>query len=1120
MIWHFFVCLPSQSYIFSCSFFLSSNPSTFNLKFFIMKKTALFLSFFFAFVAFSASAQVKQVFKVMSYPDNKPLAGAVATLYGQSLQTNAKGVAVANLPENRKGDFLCMSEWTLDRYIQIGRTRESRYQFFQSNDTVFFYMVQEETYRETVTELFVKYFRRAYDSEAEMMLAYRDSVRLHPDWADEYAQTLLDYASHAYSPVIKQYYRDAVLTSPYKLSRLRDDVCAAAETFLKEGDVDGAAKAAKALIRKDDVSNDNLEIINDYMHFKDLNLVKDDGEPSSTYTRILYQNHFHDFSMTICSHLLNLLNDGNWEEADSITAKEEDRIPEYSFLFEPSFAKAANEKNPELMAAALQRYIDKCEEVCREYPYYEDGYWALYVNRRLMLATLQLVDDTVRLNQQWDSLLIACQRYVENENNGNFYKNRLLIEVYSDYLEFASRGLSAYSDAKILDLEAALCRAAKENYTRYPSDQFLQLQYAGWNHQYANSIENAEEDTPLRLELYRNQAEINEVLMKSFPEMFTVNYLVAHSSLLAHAVYAQEDDDVVRDAVRGFKRSFVLLDSLYPHIFTGTALDFCSNASDYLHGQNRNRAASELDAFIELLLDTHAKEHSRSIEAEKAQFFNHKAERMYYYKQYDGTLAYYEEANRYYMAALEKEPEYWPDFLTNYLQMGDAYLNMEMNEKALATYKKIFSYESQIPAAQMGVYIRLKGEAHYYSGDADRMLGNAKMAEKEYKAAENLYKRAMSLGDSTACFSLGEMYHTKAIAQYNAGSFKKVVPLMEKSAQYYQLYPMRRPYQRYEQVVSILENYYKDKNDNEQYVRTLDVAVEYYKRFSDRDTTHLNSYLSYSEKLASLNLEPQRKLKYARYEVDAHRKTIHWGKEESLPFLQSLYRLAQAYAAADSNLQALEVYNECLVVNRYLFSDTAATQCRANAITVYGDMINCANAIGNTTDEPENKEWYEKALRSSDTMIQLAEESLDETNDKHIYEMSQFYLKNALICNQLDWNSMAISQLDKANEYLLKLYEGKYKEAVESEIIRNLYLKGLLAAEENDPDLAKSYYSEAVEYATHVDDLADVAAIYYQTVDAWLDILENREYGKDVKTIESLKSQRNALVKIMKGKKK
>ena len=1085
----------------------------------LMKKTALFLSLFFAFVAFSASAQVKQVFKVMSYPEKKPLAGAVATLYGQPLQTNAKGVAVATLPENRKGDFLCMSDWTLDGYIQMGRTRESRYRFFQSNDTVFFYMAKEEAYREAATELFIKYFRRAYDSEAEMMLAYRDSVQLHPDLADDYAQNLMEYAGHAYSSVIAKYYKDAMSTSPYRLYRFRDDVRAAAEKFLHEGDVDGAAKAVKALIRKDDVSNDNLEIINDYAYFKDLNLVLFDQEPASTYTRILYENHFQDFSMTIGAHLLNLLNESNWKEADSITAKEEDRIPEYSFLFEPSFAKYINEKDPELLVAAFQRCIDKCKEVCRKYPYYQDGYWALNANRRLMLHTLQFIGDTVRLNQQWDSLLVGCQKYIDMTDNGDFYKNRTAIDVYSNILEVASQGMSAYSDAKMLELETAIFRAAQENYTRYPSDLFLQLQYAGRTHLYANSVENAGDESLLRLELYRNQAEINEQLVKSFPEMFTVNYMVAQSSLLAHAVYRQDDDGAVRDAVRGFKRSFVMLDSLYPHIFTGTALNFCSDASDYLHGQNRNEATVELDAFIELLLDMHAKENSRSVEAEKAQFFNHKAKKMYYYEQYEGTLSYYEEANRYYMAALEKEPEYWPDFLTNYLQMGDAYLNMKMTEKALATYQRIFTYESQIPASQTGTYTRIKGEAHYYSGDAYRILGNTKATEKEYKAAESLYRKAIALGDSTTCFSLGEMYHTRAVAQYNAGNFKKVVPLMEKSAQYYQLYPMRRPYQRYEQVASILENYYREKKDSVKYVGLLEAQVEYYKRFSGRDTTYLNNYLSYSEKTANAYKEPQKKLKYAKYEVDAHRKTILWGKEQSLTFLQSLYRLAKAYAGVDSNRRALEVYDECLEVNRYLFSDTSASQCRANAITVYGDMVECANTIGDATDEPDDKEWYEKALRASDTLILLAEESLDETNDYQVYQMSQYYLKNAVICSQLDWHNLAISQIDKANEYLLKLYKGKYKEVVESEVIRNFYLKGLLAAEANDPDMAKSYYSEAVEYATRADDLKDVAAIYYQTVVAWLEILETRDVERDEATITSLQKQKEALIKILKGKK-
>ena len=1082
-----------------------------------MKKTTLLLALFLFFAAFSANAQVKQIFKVVSYPDGKPLAGAVATLYGQPLQTNAKGVAVADLPENRKGDFLCMSEWHLDGYYQIGRTKESRYRFFQSKDTMCFYLAKEADYREAATEMFVKYFRPAYDSEAEDMLALRDSAQLHLDMADAYAQELIDMATHAYSTVITRYYRDAVSTSPYRLYRLRDDVRAAAEPFIQKGELDSAAQAVKALIRKDDVSRDNLEIINNYLFFRDLNLVQDNDEPASTYTRILYQNHFSDFS--VGEHLLNLLNESNWQEADSITAKEEDRIPEYSFLFEPSVAKYANGGDPERVAEAFQRYIDKSEKACRNYPY-SDSYWALYISRCMMLVALQSVGDTVRINQQWDSLLIACQQYMDTEADGDFYKNRFAIGVYSDILERVSRGSSAYSDAKLMELEAAVYRAAKENYSRYPSDLFLQLQYAGRTNIYANSIEKADADNPLRLELYRDQAAINEILIEAFPEMFSVNYMVAQSSLLAYAVYVQEEDDnMVRDAVRGFKRSFVMLDSLYPHIFTGVALDFCSGASDYLHNQKRNGAVSELDAFIELLLDTHAKENSRSIEAEKAQFFNHKAERMYYYEQYESTLDYYEEANHYYQMAVEKDPELWIPFLTNYLQMGDAYLSMKMNEKALATYRKIFSYESQIPASQMASYTRLKGEAHYYSGDAYRLISNTKAAEKEYKAAENLYKKAMALGDSTACFSLGEMYHTKAIAQYNAGNYKKVVPLMEKSAQYYGLHTMSRPYQRYEQVLSILEDYYKEKKDSAKYVHTLEAKAEYYRRFFNRDTTYLNTYLSCSEKLASIYKEPQQKLKYAKYAVEAHRKTLSWGKEISLSFLLSLYRLATAYDAADSARQALAIFAECQEVNKMIYADTAQTLYKGNAVEVYKSMVDCASKKGDALDEPDNKEWYEKALNASDTLILFMESVLDENNVYQVYQLSNYLRTNAIICKLLDWKNIALTQLDKANEYLLKLYAGEYKDAVETDIMTNLYLQGLIAGDMNEPDMAKLYYSEAVEYATHADDINSVALIYYRVVEEWLDILEHRDVERDDATISSLQKQKEALIKILKGKK-
>ena len=67
-------------------------------------------------------------------------------------------------------------------------------------------MVNEKEYREAQTDLFLKYFRRAYNTEVEQMMAFSDSARIHPENSDAYAQTLIGYASHIFTTAIRQYY--------------------------------------------------------------------------------------------------------------------------------------------------------------------------------------------------------------------------------------------------------------------------------------------------------------------------------------------------------------------------------------------------------------------------------------------------------------------------------------------------------------------------------------------------------------------------------------------------------------------------------------------------------------------------------------------------------------------------------------------------------------------------------------------------------------------------------------------------------------------------------------------------------------------------------------------------
>lgn len=1093
-----------------------------------MKKTILPLFLILSLLAFSASAQVKQVFKVVSYPEGKPLAGATLTLDGNVLKTNAKGVAVATLPESRRGDYLPMEDWILDGYFDIGSPK-SGVGYFQGNDTIFRYMVKESDYREAQTERFTKYFQRAYNGEAEQMLSYADSAKLHPDNADEYAQLLMDYGTHIFTTTIRRYYRDAIRTSPYVLSRMREEVSKAAEPFLQEGDVKGAVAAVKALVKANDISRENLETIDNYLAFKDLNLASDDGEPSSDYSRILYENDFTEFS--IGEHLFNLLYEGNWMEADSISAKEKakDRVPQYSFLFEPSALKYADGQS-ELFAAAIQRYIDKCKEVCSKY-YFSQPYWMLIEQRRMMLSALRQCEDTLRVNQQWDSLLVDCQRYFDMETKGDFYRNKSIIDVYLNILESVPEGLSDYSDTKIRELAAAVLRASKENHNRYPSDLYFQLQYAVLNNAYIQLIEDDGKDSLIR-ELTNNQLEINEILLKAYPEMMSVNQLVAYSKILAKAVYGQGTDEEVQSAFRNFKRSFTLLDSIYHGVFTSTTLDYCAYAANYLRDQNRTANVAEMDAFIELLMVMHADENNRPIESEKALFFNHQAETYYHNRSYDISLQMYDSATDYFMKAVEMDPKQWIPFMRNYLQKGDAYLELAEYGKARETYRKVLEYEAQIPSDLMAEYYNIKGNVFYYDGDVYNLFKDKKNADKMYKLAEQNFKRAVALGDSTAYFSLGEMYMLQAVHNYKKGGDKKLVSMLEKAARTYESYPMNYPYQRYQQAVSFLEGYYRDRQDSVRFVRELKALTEFYHRFASTDTAYLNNYIDYSHRLATGLGVAEEEVKYAEYEVDGYRMTFRLGKNRDISYLQALYRLANKYSEIRAYEKTFDLYEECLRLNEWLYKDTASADYARNAYHVYSAMIDNYAELAEKSEEDEvRNKWYEKAVYVSDTMILVADQYMEMASEEYKnYVLAAMYHQNALICNELDWRSIAITQLDRANEYLLKMYGGELWSLVESDVMRNLYLKGKIASDNHDVELAKECYQEVVEYASKSDELYEVekgsarrynsaATYYYEAVLALLDILENREDGKDVATIESLKKQRDALIKILKGKK-
>ena len=97
-----------------------------------MKNTAKFIiALLLSTLSFTAFSQVKQVFQIFDIDTKKPLAGVTNTFYGQTVTTNAQGVAVVNMPADKKGDYLMYEDWQLDGYVYLGRIPESFFVQFQ-----------------------------------------------------------------------------------------------------------------------------------------------------------------------------------------------------------------------------------------------------------------------------------------------------------------------------------------------------------------------------------------------------------------------------------------------------------------------------------------------------------------------------------------------------------------------------------------------------------------------------------------------------------------------------------------------------------------------------------------------------------------------------------------------------------------------------------------------------------------------------------------------------------------------------------------------------------------------------------------------------------------------------
>ena len=224
-----------------------------------------------------ASSQVKQVFKVVDFETGKPIAGATSSLYGQKLVTDVQGVAVANLPADKKGAYLPVEQWRKEGLYYIGRLPSSYSLNYQTSDTIEFCMVETAKYRKELEEQAVRLYRYWYDDAVmEYINSMRDSIRKNPDRATALANAMVGATIDANNGTpLRWRYSDAEDINRYDMRWFEKPKFAEVLKVLRSGDVDSAVAMVRKHIDTTDNSRASLEWINLYRDLKALNLGTD-----------------------------------------------------------------------------------------------------------------------------------------------------------------------------------------------------------------------------------------------------------------------------------------------------------------------------------------------------------------------------------------------------------------------------------------------------------------------------------------------------------------------------------------------------------------------------------------------------------------------------------------------------------------------------------------------------------------------------------------------------------------------------------------------------------------------------------------------------------------------------
>ena len=1055
-------------------------------------------------VPFFAFSQVKQIFKVVDFDTKQPVAGATTTLFGQTLTTNAQGVAVANLPADKKDAYLPLEQWKKEGSVFVGYAPESFFGFFQTKDTLKFYMAEKQRYRKEMWSMFEQLYRHFYQQNLMPTAQdFRDSIKADAASVSATANALVE-STFSINDIVKSCYSDASDLQKYESYQYDIPQFNEVLTRARKGEVNEAVSMAKEHVRLDDNSRENLDWIDFYRFLRLLESSDEDEDTLSNYTAILYKNHYEPYSNV--DYITDLNRNSLFEMADSVARLEKpnNRNPRYTSVFEPSFVQYLVNPDKAKAKVAAEQQLETVSKTYEQYPFYKtlgDLYW---MQKNLYYA-YAFLEDSVSATRAIDTSLATVQKLLTFDVD-DYAKNQHLIEICQNMLNVVDYNLAYIPQSTLYKLYDDIYNASLENYQADTLNLFLQMQLAENAVQWLQNVPDVEGRDAKQREILQQLVKVEFKLAEIFPEFYAVQNVQVASQLLGSRLVSQSSNEELQQAFRQYERSYDVVNAAFPNAFNEIYLSYNATLETYLTAFQQFVLSSELSAFTDRLISIEAKNDPQKILTKKAEYANHLAETLYKNEMYDESVAYYLQSNELYENTIPKDEQLWLPYLNNYLQMGDAHLNLNQYDKAVMTYQKVLDFEPQIPASVTPKYTTMKGSVFYYVGDVYKAMGETARAEKEYKTAEKYFKKAISLGDGDANAVLGEMYWNKAVMAAQEKNMKKCFQLVAQSVAFYEKAPMERPLQTYERAKTIMADIYKEAKDVQNYYRTVAELTDFYRKFVDYDEEYPFKLIQNAETmLNSGKVGGEEALQYSQDILDGLVYLDDQGHDVNLAYLRGAFNMARVYTANDSVPQAINMYRDCINISEILYADTAQSTHKGNLVEIYSKLADCYEKMAEDMDTAHSELWYYRAIDARDTLIDLMKELNDDGDVNMTYKTAVQYRNNGGLFYKLDMIPSAQDYFDKSNDLLMMLYNSEYKAEVENDVIQNYFLKGAVYSENRNDAKAIENLRKAIEYGEKAES-GEVSGYYMAAMASLLEILE-KDKETNAAEIAKLKKQ-------------